>query len=284
MSLFHYTNVQAVQSILSTKKIRLTDIRYLNDSQELHDGFSILEKSLKNPQQGLFSNPKNKEKAIKYIKSMLFQGDTYSEDLEPIYIFSLSSTDDLLSQWRAYGTYAIEFDKSVLKEYVGSIKECVYDKKEKEGQATNGLTEAINIMSNEIATCNGCLGPLGTNALIKLVYDAAYFKHDGFSEEKEHRIIKQSEYTNNYNTTQYRTKDNLLIPYIEIEISLDCIKSIQVGPMKNQKLAYKSMTEFVSKIENKWQNESVNIEYYLPVNASAIPVIPPFITEVKSRG
>ena len=43
MSLFHYTNVHAVQSILSNKKIWLTDIRYLNDSQELHDGFSVLE-------------------------------------------------------------------------------------------------------------------------------------------------------------------------------------------------------------------------------------------------
>ena len=271
MSLFHYTNVQAVQSILSNKKIWLTDIRYLNDSQELHDGFTVLEKSLKNPMQDLVSNLENKDKAIKYIKSMLFQENSYSEDLEPIYIFSLSATDDLLSQWRAYGTYAIEFDKSALEEYVGNIKKCIYEQKEKKEKATNGLTEAISIMNKEMVACNGCLGPLGTDALIKLVYDAAYFKHDGFAEENEHRIIRQSEYTNNYNTTKYRAKNNFLIPYIEMEISLDCIKSIQVGPMKNQKLAYKSMREFVNKIENKWQNESANIEYYLPVIESGIP-------------
>lgn len=271
MSLFHYTNVHAVQSILSNKKIWLTDIRYLNDSQELHDGFSVLEKSLKNPKQSLFTDLEYKEKAIECIKNMLFQGGSYSENLEPIYIFSLSSTDDLLSQWRAYGTYAIEFDKSVLEEYVGSIKECIYEKKEKKGKATIGLTNAIDTISKEMATCNGCLGPLSTDVLIKLVFDAAYFKHHGFAEENEHRIIKQSEYTNNHNTTKYRTKDNLLIPYIEMDISLDCIKSIQVGPMKNQRLAYKSMQDFVSKIENQWQNNSANIEYYLPVIESGIP-------------
>ena len=221
MSLFHYTNAQAVHSILSNKKIWLTDIRYLNDSQELHDGFSVLENALQNPKQGLFANLVYKDKAIKCIKSMLFQENTYSEDLEPLYIFSLSATDDLLSQWRAYGTYAIEFDKSALEEHVGTIKKCIYEKNDKKRKATNGLTEAISTVSKEMATCNGCMGPLSTDALIKLVYDAAYFKHDGFTEENEHRIIRQSEYTDNYKDTEYRTKDNLLVPYIEMEISLD---------------------------------------------------------------
>lgn len=271
MSLYHYTNAQAVHSILSKSKIWLTDIRFLNDSQELHDGFSIFFEELKNSKQGLFTNTEYKEKAIECIKSMLFEGKSYSADLEPVFVFSLSSTDDQLSQWRAYGAYAIEFDKKILEEYAGKINQCVYDKKEKNGKATVGLTDAISTISKEMATCNGCMGPLSVDALIKLVYDAAYFKHDGFVEENEHRIIQQSEYTDYLSNTMYRSKDNMLVPYIEIEIPLDCIKSIQVGPMKNQELAYSSMYDFVKKIEKKWQADTSNIEYNLPVTKSDIP-------------
>ena len=37
ISLYHYTNVDAVYSILQTKKIWLTDVRFLNDTSELQE-------------------------------------------------------------------------------------------------------------------------------------------------------------------------------------------------------------------------------------------------------
>jgi hypothetical protein len=63
----------------------------------------------------------------------------------------------------------------------------------------------------------------------------------------------------------------MLVPYIEVEISMDCIKSIMVGPVKNQELAYISMQEFVKQKEAMWQDKSGNAEYGLPVIKSEIP-------------
>ena len=48
MPLYHYTDVHAVHSILKTKKIRLTDIRFLNDKAELLEGLTVLEETLLN--------------------------------------------------------------------------------------------------------------------------------------------------------------------------------------------------------------------------------------------
>lgn len=41
MPLFHYTDINAVEAILKNKKIWLTDIRYMNDARELHDGIEV---------------------------------------------------------------------------------------------------------------------------------------------------------------------------------------------------------------------------------------------------
>ncbi len=73
------------------------------------------------------------------------------------------------------------------------------------------------------------------------------------------------------NDIQYRMRENILIPYVEIEISLDCIKRIHIGPIRDQELAYASMSSFVRGIEKEWQVESNNIEYWLEVVKSDIP-------------
>ena len=271
MSLYHYTDVQALHSILETQKIRLTDIRYLNDSQELHDGLNILTEQLKVPIPGIFSNFDYKDKAIDYIRSALEEHISFGTEEEPVFVFSLSSKSDVLSQWRAYGPYAIEFDKDVLRGEVNSLEQCIYESEKKTGKAKINVTNAITTVSQDMAENNGCLSPVGIDSLIKLVTDAAKFKNKGFIEEEESRIImpaNDSEYPNNI---KYRPRDNLLIPYIELEISLDYIKSIQVGPMKNQDLAFTSMKAFVERIKRNWQIDSGNVEYELSITRSDIP-------------
>lgn len=43
--LYHYTSIEAAQKILESRKLRLTNIRYLNDPQELLCGLDILEQA-----------------------------------------------------------------------------------------------------------------------------------------------------------------------------------------------------------------------------------------------
>lgn len=42
MNLYHYTDVNAVKSILERKKLWLTDVRFLNDAEEMSEGFKII--------------------------------------------------------------------------------------------------------------------------------------------------------------------------------------------------------------------------------------------------
>ena len=46
MSLYHYTSLEAIKSVLENKKIWMTDLRYLNDSQELYHGFEVFKMQL----------------------------------------------------------------------------------------------------------------------------------------------------------------------------------------------------------------------------------------------
>ena len=46
MKLIHYTSLEGLYGIISTKKIRLTDSRYLNDSSEIKEGISKLGKAM----------------------------------------------------------------------------------------------------------------------------------------------------------------------------------------------------------------------------------------------
>lgn len=63
----------------------------------------------------------------------------------------------------------------------------------------------------------------------------------------------------------------MLIPYIAVPVSLDCIKSVTVGPLREQDMAFNSLYEFIKKIECSYQSESWNFEFEIDVLKSQIP-------------
>lgn len=267
MSLFHYTSAQAIQSILSNQKIWLTDIRFLNDSEELHNGLNIFLHELKNLQNISSLDEKYIKDAIEYIEDTLSDKTNLGIEEDPFYVFSLGKAKDRLSQWRTYGNYAIEFDEANLEEFIPILHLCHYDDDSKRKIAKNILLKSLEKMCLDTNINHGCFGLAGLNAIEDIVEQAATFKHAGFFEEEEVRIISQL----GQNTIQYRAKNNMLIPYLELPISLDCIKCIHIGPSKEQELAFQSMSSFAQQIEREWQMESGNIEYWLQVEKSEIP-------------
>jgi hypothetical protein len=269
MPLFHYTNVYAVQSILLNQKLFLTDIRFLNDSQELHDGIDRLSNALKAPRPGLFVNHDHLNEAVEYLRSAFGDTVSYGIDLEPVFVFSLGRVGNLLSQWRAYGNYAIEFDEKLLREIVPALNPCVYNSKEKVDNAINSVSKALTEISQEMGRNDGCIGNASLDSLGDLIALAATFKDEGFSEEQEVRIITRA--GEGDDSIVYTPKENKLIPRMEIPISLDCIKAIHVGPMSEQDLAFRSISAFIRKVEKDWQINSANVEYQLRVEKSSIP-------------
>lgn len=258
--MIHYTDVQAVHSILSNQIIWLTDSRFLNDKTELEQGINLFRQNLVYLKANHCFTKKNDIKAIEFIESMMFDSDEDS-----IYIFSLSKAHDRLSQWRSYGSYGIEFNEEILKEYGTILHHCFYNERDKIAIVTKYLLDSIKKISAEMEKYE-YISELCIDEIINLKKLAAIFKDEAFFEEEEIRII-----ISDVEKIKYRTKNDKLIPYIELPLQYNCIKSIHVGPMNDQNLAYASMSDFVRQIEKNLQNEYGDIEFEIKVEKSDIP-------------
>ena len=58
--IYHYTTIESLESILSSKKIRFSDCRYLNDSREIFHGVDIV-KSLINEKLNIVASQKKRK-------------------------------------------------------------------------------------------------------------------------------------------------------------------------------------------------------------------------------
>ncbi|MGN2430291.1 hypothetical protein [Pseudomonas syringae] len=111
MSLFHYTDVAAIKSILEFNKMRLTDMRYLNDSEEVSHATRIVLEDINDGRLLHRLNQDYADVASDYVVGQfkLLLENKFSG--HPIYSLSFSAAGDLLSQWRfSYQSYSVEID------------------------------------------------------------------------------------------------------------------------------------------------------------------------------
>lgn len=267
--MFHYTDASAVRSILETRSLRLTDLRFLNDSTEMQDGLSWFERALKNPNGGLWANFEHEQATIAYLQKAFNDQVSFGIAEDPIFVASFCKAPDLLSQWRAYGSYAIEFDPDAMKRSNHQIEGCVYADEEKKQRALKLVTNAVITVSNEMGeTETRSAGLNSLNALESIISASATFKNKGFSEEQELRIVRATE---DDESLCFREHGGSLVPYLEEAFSPYHIKSIWVGPSPNQELSAEAMRTFVDREVRKWREEFADIEIDVPVSCSSIP-------------
>lgn len=267
MRLFHYTDVNAIKSMMEKQVLWLTDLRFMNDSAEMNHGLEYVAKSLSNPAVGARVNPQYVESALKFVQGNL-EFEFGEEDwLSPIFSCSFSKARDLLSQWRAYGSYAIEFE---VDEDFPSLSECVYEESQKKITAFETCIHALKNVGRSHLMHGGGLDEEGFSAYSDLVKTAARFKHHSFVEEQEYRMIRGTHITD-IPEVLYRSKGDMLIPYIEVAFPFQSITAIHVGPMPNQNLAFISMQNYASKIEYEWNRANPEQDHDIAVIRSDIP-------------
>ena len=269
--IYHYTDINALKSILTCGTLWMTSHKFLNDTQEFKDGFSRLKKSVD-------------ECMLKYDDRLHDDTkDSVSEMmslLENTIILSTSFSKhaDLLSQWRSYcpsqGGFAIGFDKECLgkleghSEFSPRLFECVYDEKEKNRLAKLFGEDAVlahdrleHFLKDKRMHFKSTI-----YYWLKFVIES---KNMHFKEEDEVRFatyiqedlnevdIKGMSHSN-YSAAYYpngikvfqnrplsfRTKANILVPYFEYEFDLNAIKEIVIGPCANLKLVKESIEFF----------------------------------------
>ncbi len=268
MSLVHYTDANALKSIFEKPALWLTDIRFLNDAREFNSGIEFIRKAAFQPIQSLWFNFEHVDGAIDFVRESISNDVSFSLSEDPLFVCSFSKSKDLLSQWRGYGMYAIEFDRKALSEYLPSIRDCIYSDHDKQEHARRAITKSAEIASKEMGTEAGRVGIKTLDALSEITGLAATFKEVGFQEENEVRSIVTSDSTGS--DIRFRARGDLIIPYIEMEIGIECIKSVQIGPVRNADLAKSSIEKMVEVALRRNQVNGGNIEHEIEVQQTAL--------------
>jgi hypothetical protein len=225
-AVYHYTSLEALYKILKNKSLHLTHLKYLSDFSEFELGCDLFIQSLERhlKEQGM-ARAGVGDSIIPVIKDSKGKGPTCS--------VSFSQLKDSLGQWRAYAEnaqgVAIGFSVKAL-ENLCSAHDLVF------GQTvySNKYDEIFNRLILEFAKNHR------EELLIEfLTLTSCFIKHEGFSEEKEVRIVsgRNLELKNKFSNGFY-------IPYQELKFECDLtdlISEIWVGPAARQELAARSI-------------------------------------------
>lgn len=268
-SLYHYTDLNALVSILRSGELWLTNVNFLNDHAEYTVGRKYLKESLY----------AYVEKIVEKLTSEKLGYDFKFVDAifdRFVYLTSFCMEKDLLSQWRGYcpqsGGYAIEFSGQGIANSVAGIPDvmfliCNYDKKSSKSHLDQAVLEVVKIM-NDIILKKSTLDheALLSNAkkLNSILFSTLIQKHEKFSEEKEVRLACQSI----EREKKFRVKNSILVPYIPITFDVNTITKIMIGPMVDQSLAKKGLVQFLEQLES---SESHPLKKVPEIEFSEIP-------------
>ncbi|PHS65451.1 MAG: hypothetical protein COB09_06765 [Thalassobium sp.] len=243
---YHYTDINGLYSILLNKKLWLTDSRFLNDHTEGTEIFSYLEKAF----EKLGVNGSDLKLTMKKFSDLSIGIDSYTT--------SFSTEADLLSQWRGYcpssGGYCLGFksldrnqfevlgDGTSLTQWLIDPQPCIYleDKK----------IQLANIIANTLLEWLG--GNESKDHLkyqfmmqfhnMKMLYKSSHFK-----EESEARVIVNV-HNDQMAIPMFRTKSNLVVPYLNLIFQPRIIKEIIIGPSSKKELAKLGLQIFLKSL------------------------------------
>jgi hypothetical protein len=279
-NLFHYTSIEGMKSIISNNNIWATDYRFLNDAQEMSDGLDILMKVLKSSVHPALSG---------FIEVMNIDELVKNDYLNP-YILSFCSTNDLLSQWRAYGGESegvcLEFD--LFTSYLSAKKNSptsngylvpvVYDDLIKESV----LADIMKSIEDDLLSAGLCNEsykdiPIGDQNYItgmiasKFMTAILSFKNKSYKEEDEWRAIFFPNKDDIESLRKFRTSNGTFTPYIEVntfdntfQCTLLPIKSVCLPPASGNSLGIG--LDLFLKSKGYKEDNAVNI------NCSSIPL------------
>lgn len=256
VELFHYTSQAGLLGILESRMIRASKISHLNDAAELALAVGL---------------------ARKHIDSLDIEAEIKSEllgDIEDIegssiniFVFSLTERGDQLSQWRGYtptgAGYSIGFSVPFLTAMVDKsfgdlvLGPCSYNPFAHEKIIAELVNEAVRRRrgSGHTAPSPQEFRPTALPFLGALYFAAPFLKHEGFSEEREWRLVSRP-VSHTDSRFKHRVGTSHLIPYLELSISQEAgepanITQVIVGPTPHPRLARDAVFTLLASLEYK---------------------------------
>jgi len=162
---------------------------------------------------------------------------------------------DLLSQWRGYGGaeqgVAIAFNRSKPGDALKGIKATLFPVIYGQIKARSEITQALSEKLAEFETATNGDGvsedEKRKNAHSMLSGLLPQFKHSGFKEEQEWRIVVQQSTVRPI--VSFRAKAHVLLPYLKLKLANVGklpIKYIRVGPGREQELTKRSIELYLA--------------------------------------
>ncbi|GGD79573.1 DUF2971 domain-containing protein [Lacimicrobium alkaliphilum] len=276
MSLYHYTDINAVKSILENKELWLTHIGYMNDDEEFISGLERIADKAIGQSASEYLGGQSKEELVNQLIEQ-------AQD-ENIFVCSFCQKADLLSQWRGYtpnnGGYAVEFDEAVISDLIDEISQslnalslsaekmarddeidtksrdelifmdkyieisflkldsCAYEEADKEALAIGAAKEWISMKRRENCKTDFM------NTYKSYLFSSCMMKNKGFSEEKEKRLMVRTSAAEHH-----RCRDGIFVPYFKFKLPDSAIKNIWVGPSRYQDLKVKGLSSFLKSLK-----------------------------------
>ncbi|MGD0970990.1 MAG: DUF2971 domain-containing protein [Desulfobaccales bacterium] len=257
--LYHYTNNEAFIKIIINNCLRLSHFYFQNDPNELRYGLDLLLET-RDEMEKICAGAKE------YIETIAHE----SVEIEglPIFTFSLSEKDDLLSQWRGYGSgnksVCIGLIKDDLKNILNDniikidISKVIYDKNDQMDKLIEYFKQRNELYKNTNAMSLSLLANLSNYSdLINIIIE---FKHNKWEEEQEWRLIAA---TKDDSMVNFLGDSKWLKPYIDLKYDKIPITNIKI-PRSGYENKNKSSIEMFLIARGKEK---------IAVNISDIPIV-----------
>lgn len=250
MMLGHYTNTQGLLGIIQSKTLRATNIKFLNDEHEFIHALELIKRLIKDidPARAAPYEITFNEFREKITSKITILDESTSES---IFTLSFSQKTDLLSQWRGYcpnnDGYCLLLDTEKVKNSASAkfdechFFQCIYDNEKKEEQLRNILNKYWLDYRNGDDKQKGISVE---NLRREILLLASHFKHPAFEEESEHRIVIFLNFMPD-EKVKFREGRFSIIPFIEIDIKIENIKKITIGPTNRKDLAERGLKCFL---------------------------------------
>lgn len=257
--LYHYTNASGIKGIAESRQLWASNAAFLNDSSEIVYIKTVLE-TVANELQSEFEH----ELSHRFLRLIAPMFETIVLGAYDIYLACFCEQDDLLSQWRGYpstgGGYAIGFRTSIIANG-RMLRKVVYDEPTQREILRAMLRPACRHLAEN--TDDSDKGYLEKAMLVGLQYHAATlaecsfcFKHPGFAEEQEWRLIRlnmrQGNPPHRVNPS-FRESATGLLPYLPFDLERPDdeqrpIAEVLVGPNAHPELAVRAAEQLLDSV------------------------------------
>jgi hypothetical protein len=229
-TLYHYTDVNGLMSILTKHDLWATNVFFMNDESEIRHSFDKVNAMLTNTElpMSLVGTPHTvADRVIKTITNNFAQ-------YVNLYAVCFCESGDLLSQWRAYGAnggYAIGFDASQLRKLTSrrfALIKVSYDEEEQDlalAKLIRKWRDCFTDDAGNVHYSNSTLRALELMFAEIISMVGLGFKNKGFSEEEEWRLVyRKSEIVLDDGINfpiDFRARNGNPVPYARISFNRD---------------------------------------------------------------